>query len=105
MIEMIDMFEVNRIVLIYRHEYPEIKIYVTYVPSDVIGVVEWNFQTRCEHADRCYTECYETYHGRCIAYDTQYVIDQLNDSFSYFLSTDGVKTILNHTRKFFKERY
>lgn len=101
---MIDMFKVKDFIKFYQDQYPEIKIYFKYDPFDDIGVAKWYFQTRCEHADRCDTGCYETYAGRCIAYDTQYVIDQLNGSFLYFLSTDGVKAILNHTRKF-KERY
>lgn len=102
---MIDTFKINHFVQFYMHEYPEIKIYFKYDPFDGIGVAKWHFQTRCEHADKCDTCCYETYAGRCIAYDTQYVIDQLNDSFLYFLSTDRVKAIIKHTRKFFKERY
>lgn len=97
---MIDVLKIKHFVQFYMHEFPEIKIYFKYDPFD--DVAKWYFQTRCEHADKC---CYETYAGRCIAYDTQYVIDQLNDSFLYFLSTDGVKAIIKHTRKFFKERY
>ena len=88
-IYVIDMFKISHFVQFYMHEYPEINIHCSYDPCN--EVFKWNFHTNN-------TEQYEEYFGSCVAYDTEYEINKLNDSFLYFLSNDGVKVILCQSR-------
>lgn len=86
---MIDMIKINQLIQFYMHEYPEIKIYVSY---DLCNYAfKWDFHAYSFNR-------YETYESSCVAYDTVYVLKRLNDSFLDFLQTDGVKVILCQSR-------
>lgn len=83
------MFKIDHIIKFYMHEYPEIKIYCSFDPYN--DIVKWDF-----HA-YSFTR-YETYASSCVAYDTEYVLKRLNNSFLDFLNNDGVKVILCQNR-------
>lgn len=88
---MIDMFKINHFTKFYMDQYPEIRIYVSYDPY--LEIVKWEFD-----AHNFSINTYESYTGSCVAYDTDYVLSKLDDSFLYFLQSDGVKMILLHYR-------
>lgn len=73
------------------NNYPEIRIYVSYDPYNYI--MKWEFDTHNFSIDR-----YESYVGTCVANSTECVIDKLDESFTNFLITDGVKKILVQSR-------
>ena len=95
---MVDMFKVKDFIKFYQDQYPELRIYAVYDPYEEI--VKWEFDTHSFFINR-----YESYTGSCIAYDrecnldnTSYVIHNINRSLMDFLSTSGVKAILQQHR-------
>ncbi len=86
---MVDIFKINHFVHFYMNEYPEIKIHCSYDPCN--EVFNWNFHANNDNQ-------YEDYFGSCTAFDTEFALNKLNDSFLYFLSKEGVKVILCQNR-------